>query len=155
MRISFIFLFMALLLVQCKKEKHVAQSAGNGASKGSITKVELPRIKVQADGGANEASDNFTLNDARIVGDTLIVDVSFGGGCKEHDFELYSNGMWMKSLPPKMAIRLVHRAHEDNCRAYLTQTRKFLLTDARYNGQKQVVILLDAGGEPRSISYNY
>lgn len=144
-----------MVMMQCKKHKAAAANNDQGHASTTSASPVIPSFKIQADGGANEPSDNFTLNDARISGDTLIVEVSFGGGCKEHDFELYSSGMWMKSMPPKMALRLVHRAHEDNCRAYLTQTRKFLLKDARYSGQREVVLLLDAGGEPRTLRYGY
>jgi hypothetical protein len=154
MRLFFALFFLAMFTMHCKKQKQVTTEVGSTKLVESPT-TAIPGITVMSDGGINLTSDAFKLEEAIVSGDTLIVTVSFGGGCKEHEFEVYANGMWMKSLPPKMALRLVHRAHEDNCRSYITQTRKFLLHKARYSGQNKVVILLDSGGEVRSLDYKY
>ena len=63
-----------------------------------------------------------------IDGDTLTVTVSYGGGCREHDFTLVPADVFMESYPVKFNVTLVHDAHGDPCRAYPTETYVFDLT---------------------------
>ena len=63
------------------------------------------------------------------IKDNIIsIDVQYSGGSKEHTFELFSNQMLMKSLPPKMNLFLQHQANGDLAKALKTETLLFDLT---------------------------
>ena len=60
-------------------------------------------------------------------GDTIEVEVSYGGGCAEHEheFELCWNGDWLRTSPPQAPLSLGHNAHGDMCMAYFYETLRF------------------------------
>lgn len=46
--------------------------------------------------------------------------VSYEGGCQDHSYEAWWDGTYMKSLPPRVAIILVHDANDDPCKALVS-----------------------------------
>jgi hypothetical protein len=73
-------------------------------------------------------SDQVTINSAQVTGDSLELNVSYGGGCSEHTFILLSASAWMESYPVQVAVKLSHDAHDDACDAYFTRVLRFDLT---------------------------
>ena len=96
------------------------------------------------------ASDPFDLLGARIEGDSMMIDVRYGGGCKEHVFALDAGPM-LKSLPPKQLLSISHDANGDNCRALITTTIAFDLDPYRRSPHGITVIVLDG----QELSYEY
>lgn len=85
---------------------------------------------------------DVTIRSMQVKGDTLIVEVQYGGGCQPHTFDLYTNGGWLKSLPPKATVWLEHTTPEpDPCRALISETLKFNIKPLRYAGQPRVTVL--------------
>lgn len=76
-------------------------------------------------------SDPFEARHAAIKGDSLVVQVSYSGGCAEHGFELKAAGPQVRSLPPKQQIILFHQANGEACRAHVTETLSFSLRPFR------------------------
>ena len=66
-----------------------------------------------------------------IEGDTLTVTVSYGGGCRQHDFTLVSSSAFMESNPVQLRVDLAHDARGDPCTAYPTEDYVFDLTPVR------------------------
>lgn len=64
-------------------------------------------------------NDPITIDAARVVADSLIANVSHGGGCADHTYGLLISSIWMESFPVQVPARLSHDAHGDNCRALL------------------------------------
>lgn len=73
--------------------------------------------------------DDFSINDVRIdeVADFIIFEVSYGGGCKEHQFHLYSTYGILYSNPPGCLVYLSHDGNNDYCKAMVTKTISFSL----------------------------
>lgn len=69
-----------------------------------------------------------------ITGDVLSIFVNYSGGCTEHSFDLYSNGMYAKSLPPKLTLFIKHTDKDDACRTLITQELKFNVSAIKYTG---------------------
>lgn len=63
-----------------------------------------------------------------IEDDTLILTVSYGGGCETHDFTLVASAVFMESYPVQLGASLAHDANGDMCEAYLTAEYEFDLT---------------------------
>lgn len=67
---------------------------------------------------------------------SIEIDVAYGGGCKEHKFDL-EIGSCMESYPVQCLADLKHDSNGDFCEAYLQQTLSFSiaelgLTDSYY-----------------------
>jgi len=73
-------------------------------------------------------SDPVTIAGFTIRGDSLELAVSFGGGCRDHQFLLLSDAAWMESYPVQVGVRLAHDANGDNCKALLSRVLRFDLT---------------------------
>ena len=95
--------------------------------------------------GVDSQSDPFDVGSVRIVGDVLIVEVRYGGGCAEHSFTLLDTGVATRSIPPHHRLRLVHDGRGDACEAYLTRELFFDISPLRklYSSLDRVVILIE------------
>ena len=72
--------------------------------------------------------DPHVIQTAKISGNTLVLEVQYGGGCKNHTFKLLAPDAFMESSPVQIHVLLVHDAHDDTCEAWLTETVSFDLT---------------------------
>ena len=105
---------------------------------------------------AKWGDDDYALNAATITGDTLTVEVSYGGGCEDHTFTLVLGEAFMESFPVQLQAVLAHEANNDPCQAWLTNSYAFDLdlAKSRYEeaygpGEGSIVLQLDGapGGE--------
>lgn len=151
------FALLATLASVCSCKKQKATSTGSAAAeptpRGSGDMTWQP---VMVDKGYSwpGSTDPFQVEVIRVNGDTLLVEVSYGGGCKEHQFTLKTNGAWMKSLPPQINLWLEHESHDDMCRALIHTTLRFDLRPVRYAGGEQVVVIVNEDRERRQ-TYSY
>jgi len=102
----------------------------------------------------SEKDIDFTVTEWSISGDTLIVGVQHGGGCREHDWKMYFNGAIMKSLPPQAVFQLQHLVKDgpDPCRSIVKETLKFNLTSLRSVANGKLVVKWSGDAE-RSAMY--
>lgn len=96
--------------------------------------------------GADSKSDPFDVGSVRIVGDVLIVEVRYSGGCAKHSFALLDTGVATRSIPPQHRLRLVHNGRDDACEAYLTRELLFDISPLRklYSSLDQVMIVIES-----------
>jgi hypothetical protein len=116
MNVRIIFVFLCVL-VACKapKKKVATQEESRELIKKSIQiNREIP---------ANRSE--FTIEGAFIQNDSLIISIAYSGGCEDHDFELYTNGMMAKSLPPQISLTVIHKGKPDNCRNLIRTNQSF------------------------------
>jgi len=96
-------------------------------------------------------SDPVTIYAVEVRGDSVDLNVTFGGGCNDHTFTLLSAAAWMESYPVQVAVRLSHDAHGDACDALLTRVLRFDLSPLKtayanaYNTTTGIVRLNIAG----------
>ena len=112
-------------------------------------------MKIKAQIGEMKDGDPFQIEGVKREGNTLLISVSYGGGCGEHTFEMNGSMAVMKSMPPQRAIKLTHTNHEDYCKAIVRKTIEVDITalaDAPREGSK-IILLLD-GWEER-IEYTF
>ncbi|MDG2208871.1 MAG: hypothetical protein P8K81_02665 [Flavobacteriales bacterium] len=93
----------------------------------------------------------YVLLGAEVSGDSLYVNVQYGGGCGAHQFELQVAGPPMKSLPPKQMMQLEHKTSGDPCRALIQKVVTFDLKPYRLSPHGVTIILLDS----LKIPYSY
>ena len=80
--------------------------------------------------------DEYVLNSVTITDDTLAINVSYGGGCAEHQFTLVSSGVFLESFPVQLNVSLAHNANNDPCQAWLTDDYHFDLNPIKTVYQK-------------------
>jgi hypothetical protein len=65
--------------------------------------------------------DSYTIDTAFIFGDFLKVNVSYGGGCEDHIFNLVHEFLFCGTPPVHVPLYLTHNSNNDNCEAALVQ----------------------------------
>tara|TARA_B110000285_G_scaffold33239_1_gene34800 strand:- start:291 stop:773 length:483 start_codon:yes stop_codon:yes gene_type:complete len=102
-------------------------------------------IKLTAEIGEFKDSDLFEIQSAKIVENTLLMVVTFSGGCAEHKFNFVGSPMIMKSLPAKRSVKLIHDKNDDSCRSLVTKTLEIDLKNIAYNQTtgSEIVLLLE------------
>ncbi len=89
----------------------------------------------------------FDLKSIAIVGDTISLDVTYGGGCKEHDFALFmSPAAFLESAPVQANLYLRHNNNGDSCKALIYTTASFDLRPIaqlyqQFYGRKDEIII--------------
>ena len=122
----------------------------NGAQSGTVIVSDAP---------GDLGDDAYALNAARIAGDKLTLNLSYGGGCAEHEFTLVAAEAFIESSPVQLAVHLAHDAHGDPCEAWLTTDYEFDLTAIRDRYQQQYgsaagrIVLSLAGVPAGSLEY--
>lgn len=115
-----------------------------------------PALLVPRDDPRPWPFDPWTFVAHEIQGDTLSLEVRYGGGCREHRFALLIDPAFMESFPVQVAARLAHDADGDPCRALLTRTLRFDLSPLREHfeasyGPGRGTVIIGLGG--RRITY--
>ena len=80
------------------------------------------------DAGDKFGTDEYVLNTVMIKDDTLKINVSYSGGCKDHQFTLIASESFLESFPVQLPIFVAHNANGDTCEAYPTEDYHFDLT---------------------------
>lgn len=102
-------LVSALLFLQCSP---------NGI--GPLPPAPCPPVTITDVPADSLRLDAFDLKAVSINGDTLFVDVTYGGGCQPHDYALFmSPSVFAESLPVQANLYLRHNANGEACKALL------------------------------------
>ena len=72
-------------------------------------------------------ADAISIDSVEIDGDTLIANVTHGGGCRTHDYKLVVGTAWMESFPVQAPGRMSHDAHGDQCKALIRRELRISL----------------------------
>ena len=102
----------------------------------SKTIVVDPSINDQDDG------DRTTISRVEVMGDYLVLDVSYSGGCEDHEFDLLSRGEYSATYPPVVDVVLRHDANNDKCRSYVDDRLFIDLKPLQYNGTTRISLRL-------------
>jgi hypothetical protein len=65
--------------------------------------------------------DSYIIDTAFIFSDFLKVNVSYGGGCEDHIFNLVHEFLFCGTSPIHVPLYLTHNSNNDNCEAALVQ----------------------------------
>ena len=110
-------------------------------------------LRAVAFGPEPQQIDEFVMEAAAIAADTLTAKVSYGGGCKDHEFVLTAGEEFLESDPVQLLLTLTHDANGDACEAWLTEDLRFDLTGIReryrtFYKQDSGVVVLRLTGAP-------
>jgi hypothetical protein len=137
----------------CKMKKNSANNLNSGKEIKTGEKEQYPEAVI---GEFEKSSDPYKILDVSITGNFMEIVVQYGGGCVDlHDFKLIGSPNLAKSLPPQRVIQLVHDNKDDNCKALITKTLKFSVTnlaDKKVQGKK---VILKFENFEKSVEYTY
>lgn len=88
-----------------------------------------------------------------VAGDTLIVPVRYGGGCKVHDFYLVGTCPPQSSYSSPLVINVIHEGNGDACQAYLANRLKFDLSPLRRCGLKGRSVAIQYIGRTATVMF--
>ena len=144
MRNIFIYVTIAfgILFSSCEKDKN---DTSNGVNVDNTIIVDNTLFN-------SATSDDFDFTDVEIVGDSLKITISYGGGCGDIDIKLIDYEDIMESYPAQRNIRLI-LIDEDPCEALLTKEFSFDLTPIKISSQNK--ILLNLTGWDSQMLYQY
>jgi hypothetical protein len=78
-------------------------------------------VNISNDGPETFQLDPFVLEEASLDDCLLTLDVNYGGGCKEHEFEVFmSPSLFDESLPVRANLWLKHNGNGDFCRGLVS-----------------------------------
>lgn len=85
-------------------------------------------------------SDDWCAVSAAVLqGDKIVLECSYSGGCRDHEFQLSWDGSVMKSIPGQIVLELSHNANNDSCKALLTEMIQFDLSPIIDNPSQYVI----------------
>lgn len=104
-------------------------------------KEEVKKVIIDAAREIAEAKQkSYSINSFSIQADTLILEVTYTGGCGQNSFQLYSNGLLMKSLPPQINVYLEHSIENETCKKEIKRTLKFDISPLRKPGNPKIIL---------------
>lgn len=145
---KFFYIILSLIIfVSCSKE--------NPDDKDMVSScADAIEVSLQNSDYSGLESHKFGIIDIKIDNDCLIMDITYGGGCVEHDFNLLANAKVDKSRTvPTRKLSLIHNANDDNCEAILGKQLVFDLLPIRLDGHDHINVLIE--GVPDTLVYDY
>ena len=97
--------------------------------------------------------DVFQIKDAQQIGDYVVMDVSYSGGCAEHVFRLESRGDFTATYPPELNVTLKHDNNGDRCRGVIDNKLWFDLRPAQFDGTNRILLIIT--NTETTLEYNY
>ena len=135
----FLFFSASIFLFSCKAKQNAS------TTETVKEKEEVKKVLIDAAREIAEAKQKtYTLNSFTIQGDTLSLEVTYTGGCGQNTFELYSNGLLMKSLPPQFNVYLEHTIENETCKKEIKRTLKFDLSPLKRPGNPKIILNINS-----------
>lgn len=144
--------FLIIFLTSCKSKKETTSTEAetetvaiatdeSSSEEETVEKREDQLVIDPMFNAVDKDKGTFNIENARIEGNHLILLVSYSGGCEKHDFRLLFNGNYMKSMPPKAELFLLHDANGDACRSLIKEEITVDISALKANNDKVVIIL--------------
>lgn len=108
------------------------------------------------DGGGDDAhpNDRFSMDGSTLTGRLLTLDVSYGGGCKAHEFTACWDELVLESDPPMVGVVVLHDGNGDTCEAIGSQTL-YIDLQALNSVSDNLRVAIQGGFMGQSISHLY
>lgn len=114
----------------------------------------IPAIIIDKNFTGDSLGAKFSVDTAFVSKENILeIRVKYSGGCREHNFNLYTSKAYMKSMPPQLKLFLTHDNHSDHCRDLISQNLYFDISGARYEGQNKLLLIIH--GYHGKIEYIY
>ena len=107
----------------------------------------------------NAPRDPVTINNVKLLKNILFMNISYGGGCEEHEFLLIATS-FMESEPVQVNILLSHEDNADPCDMWINKNHSFNLLPLKRSWQRLYheisgIIVMNIEGWNQSILYQF
>ena len=155
-----ILVAIAIAITGCKPKQTATVTSSSTEQKTDTQPVViLQNITISEMVDMKNSGDPYTIENAKISGDTLILQMSYGGGCEEHNFELLNNNAYEENVDEwgdvvyATRFTLKHNANNDRCRSIVQSEEYFDLTNVKQLGSTRIHIKLS--GWENQLLYQY
>ena len=148
---------ISIVLFACGSKKNASETKAEEKNEASYPKTSMEIVKVKATTGqfVKDSDPIISIDTVEIRGNIMYIDVSYGGGCEKHEFEVIGSLAIAKSYPPIRSIQLVHRANGDKCRAIKKAKLEVYLDDIAYKQEEGSEIYYSLEGWEGRIYHKY
>lgn len=161
MKKALILFAITLAIVSCKPKQTATETSSSTEQKANVQQTDtLQSITINELVDMKNTGDPYSVENAKISGDTLIINLSYGGGCEEHSFELLNNFAFKEHTNDfgkigsyETRITLKHNANNDRCRSIVRSEERFDLTKIRQVGVNK--IKMNLSGWENELTYIY
>ena len=136
-------IFLSIFLIGCGIKKDSEANFSNNNDE--IIKAKIGRV--------NQYSDTFIFNSVEINGNYLLLEISYRGDCKKHDFEFTGSSSISKSMPPIRSVQLIHLANQENCEKEKIKKLKIDISELAYKKEKGSKIFFTLIGWEKRLEY--
>lgn len=161
--IGFTLVILIFFTIGCERQlNEIIAKSDDATVVDGETDGKLGSGSVVIGGNTKEfGTDRYVLNAATITGDMLRINVSYGGGCRTHQFTLIASDSFLESFPVQLRITLAHNANNDLCRAWLTEDYHLDLTPIKamyqeaYRQKAGTIVLRLKDAPDRNLVYEF
>lgn len=145
---KYLLIIIALpLFFACKTTKETTKKTSTKSNEMAEITAVIGDIKT--------FSDPIEIIESKIEGNFLLLKVGYGGGCEKHTFEFIGSSDIAKSMPPIRTIKLVHKANNDMCKAYIYEDLKINISELSDRKIEGSTIILKGEQFKEKFSYTY
>ncbi len=140
-----VILLSSLSFIACKKNKTITKTVNQETVNYIIGNNDsIASIHIDSEYKRPEnLNAKYKISKVKLDNQTLIISVSYSGGCQDQTFELVSNG---KVEDEKMYLDLVHDNKNDMCKKMIMRDLKFDLSSLGANeGNVNLILNLYRG----------
>jgi len=103
--------------------------------------------------------DSFQFNSVKLINDLFVANMSYGGGCENHSFNLFASS-FIESDPVQINSVLSHEDYDEPCDMWITEVVLFDLIPLRTSWQQSYqkthgTILMNLEGWNEQIRYDF
>jgi hypothetical protein len=143
-------LFAFALIVSCKTTKNATSSLSN-----SSTTIPKDPEMIATIGEFPASSDPIKIDTVQIIGNKMLISVSYAGGCGNHNFNLIGSQQIAKSMPAIRVVKLFHSIDNDNCKKMITRVLHFDISALAYKKESGSEIYLALDGYKEKLKYTF
>ena len=143
------------MLVSCGGTKELSNNEEVVQTDESDSVKSQRNVKIKAIIGDFKDSDSYDIKSVNIEANTMFLEITYLGGCADHQFELIGRSMIIKTFPPKRFIKLIHNNGEDSCSSIVNRTIEIDIKDLAFNQTPKAEIHLVLDGWEEKIKYIY
>ena len=144
-----------LMFFSCASKKNSSNETTSATEEKASTAMEAIKVKATTGEFAKKSDPIMGIDTVEVKGNTLFIHVSYGGGCRTHEFQVIGSLAIAKSFPPIRALQLVHNANDDMCRAIVRSVIEVDLEEVAYQKTEGSEIYYTIEGWDHRIYHKY
>lgn len=145
-------ILIIVMFASCSGTKKSSDSKSEKLKSTQLKEEVIKHIKIESDYKLPETLD-YTIKSVTLLDNIFTIEVTYKGGCGDHNFELVFNRMFAKSLPVQATLYLEHTSTNETCSEEITRKFRFFGDNVRHPQNKTVICKVNS--YDGRLTYNY